>query len=60
MNALSNAAKDAAYVLHPYSKLKVVRDERPLIVTRGDGIHIIDDNGKEYIEGIAGLSARRT
>jgi len=51
----SIAAKDAAYVLHPYSNLISAREQGPLVIKRGRGIHVIDDSGKEYIEGIAGL-----
>jgi len=27
----------------------------PLIITRGRGVHVYDDDGTEYIEGLAGL-----
>ena len=27
----------------------------PLVIVRGDGVHVIDEHGRRYIEGMAGL-----
>ncbi|HJQ56777.1 MAG TPA: aspartate aminotransferase family protein [Vineibacter sp.] len=51
----SNAARDIAYHLHPYTNLKKHEAEGPLTIVRGRGVYVIDDDGKEYIEGMAGL-----
>jgi len=51
----SAAARDIAYHLHPYTDLVKHEAEGPLIITGGKGIHVIDENGKPYIEGLAGL-----
>ena len=51
----SAAARDIAYHLHPYTDLVKHEAEGPLIITGGKGIHVIDDSGKSYIEGLAGL-----
>jgi len=51
----SLAARDVAYHLHPYTDLAVHEDRGPLIMTRGDGIYVWDDEGRQYIEGLAGL-----
>ncbi|MCP4330716.1 MAG: aspartate aminotransferase family protein [Alphaproteobacteria bacterium] len=51
----SAASRDIAYVLHPYTNLKVHQDKGPLVITEGRGIHVFDEDGKEYIEGLAGL-----
>ena len=48
----SPASRDIAHVLHPYSDLA---HHTPHILTQGRGIYVRDDNGKEYIEGLAGL-----
>ena len=29
--------------------------ERPLIISRGEGIYCYDGNGKRYIEGVSGI-----
>ena len=51
----SAASRDIAYHLHPYTHLKKHESEGPLVITEGKGIHVYDENGKEYIEGLAGL-----
>jgi len=51
----SAAARDIANVLHPYTNLRKHEEKGPLIVTRGEGVHVWDDQGNKYIEGMAGL-----
>ncbi|MFQ3622857.1 MAG: aminotransferase, partial [Acetobacteraceae bacterium] len=53
--ANSAAARDVANVLHPYTDLKAHQAQGPLIISRGKGIRVYDDAGKEYIETVAGL-----
>jgi 4-aminobutyrate--pyruvate transaminase len=48
-------ARDVAHVLHPYTNLHVHETEGPLVIARGDGIHVIDDEGNRYIEALGGL-----
>ncbi len=57
MNERANSARarDIAYYLHPYTNLKVHEKEGPLVITEGKGIYVYDENGKAYIEGLAGL-----
>ncbi|HEX6959364.1 MAG TPA: aspartate aminotransferase family protein [Ferrovibrio sp.] len=57
MTALPNslAARDIAHVLHPYTNLVKHETASPLVIERGKGIYVYDDQGKEYIEGMAGL-----
>ncbi|MEC9347275.1 MAG: aspartate aminotransferase family protein [Pseudomonadota bacterium] len=57
MNDLGNslASRDIAHVLHPYTNLDLHRSKGPMIVDRGKGVMIYDEDGKEYIEGLAGL-----
>ncbi len=51
----SAASRDIATLLHPYTNLKAHQSKGPLIITHGRGVHVYDDQGKEYIEGLAGL-----
>ena len=51
----STAARDIAYHLHPYTNAVKQEAEGPLVLSRGKGIHVYDEDGKEYIEGLAGL-----
>ena len=49
------AHSDIAYQLHAYTNAQRHREEGPCIMDRGDGIHVYDTQGKQYIEGMAGL-----
>ena len=51
----SAAARDLAYYLHPYTNIKAHEESGPLIINSGKGVFVYDDQGKEYIEGMAGL-----
>ena len=51
----SPAARDVAYHVHPQTNLRKLREEGPLVITRGKGCRIFDDAGKDYIEAAAGL-----
>ncbi len=49
------AQKDVANHFHPYTNLRALETDAPLMIVAGDGIEVIDDTGKRYIEGMAGL-----
>ncbi|MDA0306119.1 MAG: aspartate aminotransferase family protein [Proteobacteria bacterium] len=51
----SAASRDIAYHVHGYTNLKKHEEKGPLILTSGKGIHVTDETGKTYIEGLAGL-----
>src|SRR3546814_884446 len=51
----SLAARDIAHVMHPYTNMVKHEANGPLVIERGKGIYVYDDQGKEYIEGMAGL-----
>ncbi len=51
----SMAARDVAHVLHPYTNLVKHEAVGPLVIERGKGIYVYDDQDKEYIEGMSGL-----
>lgn len=56
MPSLSNAAvRDIETVIHPYTNLDAFRSSGPMIIERGEGIHVWDADGRKYIEGMAGL-----
>ena len=46
---------DLAHHLHPYTQLRQFEKEGPLVIVRGQGVEVFDENGKAYIEGMAGL-----
>src|SRR5258707_9909382 len=53
--ANSPYARDVAHVLHPTTDLARHARDGAQIIVRGQGIHVYDLEGKEYIEGMAGL-----
>lgn len=55
IRANSPAGRDIANVLHPYTNLALHEQRGPLILERGKGIYVYDDQGRDYIEGLAGL-----
>jgi 4-aminobutyrate---pyruvate transaminase len=57
MTALPNspAARDIEYYFHPVTNARRHEQFGPMIIAKGEGIHVFDDQGKEYIEAMAGL-----
>ena len=51
----SAAARDIAAHLHPYTNARRHEAVGPLVITEGKGVYVYDDQGNEYIEGLAGL-----
>ena len=51
----SPEARDVAYLVHPYTNFRANEEHGPMIIERGDGVYVWDNNGKQYIEGMAGL-----
>ena len=49
------AERDRTFHLHPYTQLRQLEKDGPLVIVRGDGVHVIDEQGNRYIEGMAGL-----
>ena len=48
-------ARDVAYVLHGHTDLKHHERDGPSVITRGEGVYVIDDQGRRYLDGMAGL-----
>lgn len=51
----SVAARDIAYYFHPATNARRHETIGPMIIERGEGVFVYDDQGKDYIEGLAGL-----
>ena len=47
--------KDIAHALHPYTNLAAHEEQGPLVITRGEGVYVWDDQNNRYLEGLAGL-----
>jgi 4-aminobutyrate--pyruvate transaminase len=48
-------ARDVAYLLHPNTNARRHEKTGPIVIDRGEGIYVYDDQGKQYIEAMAGL-----
>lgn len=55
VNPNSAEARDIAYHFHAYTDARKHAESVPLILDRGEGVHVYDSNGKRYLEGMAGL-----
>ena len=49
------ARRDLAFHLHPSTNLRQLQNEGPLVITRGEGVYVYDDEGRRYLEGMSGL-----
>src|ERR1700751_2679681 len=52
-NSASRGDRD--FILHPMTELNRHLEEGPLVIERGDGVFVEDDDGRRYIEGVSGL-----
>lgn len=58
MNASTHketAATDIAAHLHPFTNLATHPQIGPMVIQRGDGIFVEDDQGRRYLEAMSGL-----
>lgn len=55
--SISNSAaeRDIAHQLHPYTNAVKHAEIGPIVMERGEGIYVYDNQGRRYIEGLAGL-----
>jgi 4-aminobutyrate---pyruvate transaminase len=55
MAKTNSASRDVATTIHPYTNLKLHEKDGPLVMAKGDGVFVYDEDGKKYLEGLAGL-----
>ena len=48
-------ASDKQYMLHGYTDLSEHEVRGPVIITRGEGVRVFDDAGRDYIEAASGM-----
>ena len=51
----SPEARDIAYHLHGYTDARKHDQNGPLVIAKGDGVYVEDNQGNRYIEAMAGL-----
>lgn len=49
------AERDIQYTIHPYTNLALHEERGPLVITRGEGIYVYDEQNNRILEGLAGL-----
>lgn len=54
-NPNSPEARDVAYHLHGYTNARRHEEVGPLLIDRGEGVYVYDNQGKRYLEAMAGL-----
>ena len=47
------AEKDLEYIWHPCSQMKDYETLAPIVVERGEGVYLFDENGKRYVDVIS-------
>ena len=51
----SAEARDIRFHLHSYTNARLHEATGPLVIEGGDGIYVIDSEGRRYIEAMSGL-----
>ncbi|KAK3272569.1 hypothetical protein CYMTET_19145 [Cymbomonas tetramitiformis] len=54
-NMSTNKTRDIDYQIHSQADLRFHESTGSIVMTKGDGIYVIDEQGNRYIEGMAGL-----
>ena len=47
--------KDRRHMLHPFQHFASFNEEGSLVMTRGEGCYIYDENGKRYFDAVGGM-----
>jgi 4-aminobutyrate--pyruvate transaminase len=55
MSLTPAALADTRFHFHPYTQPRQLERDGPLVVVRGEGVQVFDEQGRGYIEGMAGL-----
>ncbi len=48
-------AADAAHHIHAFVDQKALNDEGPRVMVRGERLHLWDNDGRRYLDGMSGL-----
>ena len=46
---------DKQYLWHPFTHMKLWLDDEPLVIVAADGMHLIDSDGRRYLDGVSSL-----
>ncbi|MBI1921074.1 MAG: adenosylmethionine--8-amino-7-oxononanoate transaminase [Geobacter sp.] len=48
-------AWDKKYIWHPFTQMRDWEAENPIVITRGEGVYLIDSDGNRYLDGVASI-----
>ncbi len=48
-------ARDLAAVWHPFTQHSMWEGDEPLVIERAEGMHLIDSEGRRYLDGVSSL-----
>src|SRR5258706_9618137 len=46
---------DKQHIWHPFTPMKLWLDSEPLVITGAEGMHLIDSDGNQYLDGVSSL-----
>lgn len=53
--SLNSVERDRRFYLNPFTNLVAKETQEHLVISRGRGVYVYDESGREYIEGMSGL-----
>jgi adenosylmethionine---8-amino-7-oxononanoate aminotransferase len=53
--SVDHAQLDRDHLWHPFTQQKAWVEEEPLMIERAEGVHLIDSEGRSYIDGVSSL-----
>ncbi len=55
MTSVDHAQLDRDHLWHPFTQQQAWREEEPLLIERAEGSHLIDAEGRRYLDGVSSL-----
>jgi adenosylmethionine-8-amino-7-oxononanoate aminotransferase len=46
---------DRNFIWHPFTQMKEYENQEPIIIEEGEGVYLIDTEGRRYIDGVSSL-----
>ncbi len=53
--SMDHAQLDRDHLWHPFTQQRAWCEEEPLVIERGEGSHLIDADGRRYLDGVSSL-----
>ena len=54
-NSFTSSTMDHEFVWHPFTQMQDWLAQEPVVIERGEGVFLIDENGKKYYDGVSSL-----